>query len=160
VKSEKRRTRSLDSVSFYSGSILFTSHLLLFTSDLSFLLLTNHFPQRVRYIQGMSPDLQIVLCTTPDRETAEMIADTLVSQQLAACVNILPGVTSVYRWKGSVEHSEELLLVIKTSQTVWPMLEAQIQALHPYELPEIVAVPIKTGEAEYIQWLENSIPSA
>jgi periplasmic divalent cation tolerance protein len=108
----------------------------------------------------MSADLQIVLCTTPDRETAELIADTLVSQQLAACVNILPGVTSVYRWQGAIEHSEELLLIIKTSQTVWPMLEAQIQALHPYELPEIVAVPIKTGEAEYIQWLENSIPSA
>jgi periplasmic divalent cation tolerance protein len=108
----------------------------------------------------MSPDLQIVLCTTPDRETAELIADTLVSQQLAACVNILPGVTSVYRWQGAIEHGEELLLVIKTSQRVWPMLEAQIQALHPYELPEIVAVPIKTGEAEYIQWLENSIPSA
>ena len=108
----------------------------------------------------MSADLQIVLCTTPDRETAELIADTLASQQLAACVNTLPGITSGYRWKARVEQSEELLLVIKTSQTVWPMLEAQIQALHPYELPEIVAVPIKTGEAEYIQWLENSIPSA
>jgi periplasmic divalent cation tolerance protein len=108
----------------------------------------------------MSADLQIVLCTTPDRETAEMIADALVSEQLAACVNILPGVMSVYRWQGTIEHSEESLLLIKTSQTVWPMLVAQIQALHPYELPEIVAVPIKTGEAEYIQWLENSIPSS
>jgi len=104
--------------------------------------------------------LQIVLCTTPDREAAELIANTLVAEKLAACVNILPGVTSVYRWQGAIEQSEELLLVIKTSQTVWPMLEAQIQALHPYELPEIVAVPIKTGEAEYIQWLENSIPSS
>jgi periplasmic divalent cation tolerance protein len=108
----------------------------------------------------MSTDLQIVLCTIPDRETAELIAGTLVSEQLAACVNILPGVTSMYRWQGAIEQSEELLLNIKTSQKVWPMLEAQIQALHPYELPEIVAVPIKTGEAEYIQWLENSIPSA
>ena len=104
--------------------------------------------------------MQIVLCTTPDREAAELIANTLVAEKLAACVNILPGVTSVYRWQGAIEQSEELLLVIKTSQTVWPMLEAQIQALHPYELPEIVAVPIKTGEAEYIQWLENSIPSS
>jgi periplasmic divalent cation tolerance protein len=108
----------------------------------------------------MSTDLQIVLCTTPDRGAAELIANTLVAEKLAACVNILPGVTSVYRWQGAIEQSEELLLVIKTSQTVWPMLEAQIQALHPYELPEIVAVPIKTGEAEYIQWLENSIPSS
>jgi len=104
--------------------------------------------------------LQIVLCTTPDRESAELIANTLVTEKLAACVNILPGVTSVYSWQGAIEQSEELLLIIKTSQTVWPMLEAQIQALHPYELPEIVAVPIKTGEAEYIQWLENSIPSS
>jgi periplasmic divalent cation tolerance protein len=108
----------------------------------------------------MSADLQIVLCTTPDRETAEMIASTLVAEQLAACVNILPGVTSFYRWEGAVEQNEELLLIIKTSQSVWPMLVAQIQALHPYELPEIVAVPITTGEAEYIQWLENSIPSS
>ena len=108
----------------------------------------------------MSADLQIVLCTTPDRETAELIAGALVSEQLAACVNILPGVTSMYHWQGAVEQSDEVLLIIKTSQTVWPMLEAQIKALHPYELPEIVAVPIKTGEAEYIQWLENSIPSA
>lgn len=107
----------------------------------------------------MSADLQIVLCTVPDRETAELIAGTLVSEQLAACVNILPDVTSVYRWQGAIEHSEELLLIIKTRQTVWPVLAAQIQALHPYELPEIVAVPITTGEAEYIQWLENSIPS-
>jgi periplasmic divalent cation tolerance protein len=108
----------------------------------------------------MSADLQIVLCTIPDRDTAELIAGTLVTEQLAACVNILPGVTSVYRWQNSVEQSEELLLIIKSSQAVWPMLVAQIQALHPYELPEIVAVPIKTGEAEYIQWLENSIPSS
>jgi periplasmic divalent cation tolerance protein len=89
-----------------------------------------------------------------------MIASTLVAEQLAACVNILPGVTSFYRWEGAVEQNEELLLIIKTSQSVWPMLVAQIQALHPYELPEIVAVPITTGEAEYIQWLENSIPSS
>jgi len=108
----------------------------------------------------MSADLQIVLCTTPDRETAELIANTLVAEQLAACVNILPGVTSVYRWKNTVEHSKELLLIIKTSGSVWPMLEAQIQALHPYELPEIIAVPIRTGEAEYIQWLENSLTSS
>jgi len=108
----------------------------------------------------MSTDLQIVLCTVPDQETAEMIASALVSERLAACVNILPGVTSLYRWQGSVEQSEELLLIVKTRQAVWPMLEAQIQALHPYELPEIIAVPIKTGEAEYIQWLENSIPSS
>ena len=108
----------------------------------------------------MSAELQIVLCTAPDPETAEMIADALVTEQLAACVNILPGVTSVYRWQGAIEHSEELLLIIKTRKAVWPMLEAQIQALHPYELPEIVAVPITNGEADYIQWLENSIPSS
>ena len=105
----------------------------------------------------MPDELQIVLCTTPDRDTAELIANTLVADRLAACVNILPDVTSVYRWEDSVEHSDELLLVIKTSRSVWPVLEAQIQALHPYELPEIVSVPIRTGEAEYLQWLENSI---
>lgn len=115
------------------------------------------FVTTLRYIRRMSTELQIVLCTAPDRETAELIANTLVAEQLAACVNILPDVTSVYRWEGTIEHSEELLLLIKTSKAAWPMLEAQIQALHPYELPEIVAVSITTGESEYIQWLENSV---
>ena len=107
----------------------------------------------------MSGDLQLGFCTGPNEEIAVKIADQLVADQLAACVNIVPGITSVYRWQGAVEHGQEVLLIIKTSETVWPRLEQCIQALHPYELPEIIAVPIHTGQADYIKWIEGSLKS-
>ncbi len=99
----------------------------------------------------------IGLCTVPDMQVAERIADTLVGEQLAACVNIVPGITSVYRWQGKVERDAELLLVIKTTSTTWPDVEQRIGALHPYELPEIIAVPIQTGQADYLQWINDSL---
>lgn len=105
----------------------------------------------------MNPDLCIALCTVPDESIAGQIADALVSEKLAACVNIIPSVMSVYRWKDAVEHSEELLLLIKTSEAVWPLLETRILELHPYELPEIIAVPIQTGQADYTQWIKNNL---
>ncbi|MGB5440934.1 MAG: divalent-cation tolerance protein CutA [Gammaproteobacteria bacterium] len=103
---------------------------------------------------------QLILCTVPDRASAERIAETLVAEQLAACVNIIPGITSVYRWKGTLEKDEELLLFIKTSEAVYDSLEQRIRALHPYELPEIIAVPIQTGQEDYIRWIENSLISS
>jgi periplasmic divalent cation tolerance protein len=105
----------------------------------------------------MHPDLRIALCTVPNEATARQIADALVSEKLAACVNIIPSVMSVYRWKDAVEQSEELLLLIKTSEAVWPLLETRILELHPYELPEIIAVPIDTGQADYIKWITNNL---
>ena len=103
---------------------------------------------------------QLVLCTVPDRASAERIAEALVAEQLAACINIIPGITSVYRWKGTLEKDEELLLFIKTSEAVYDSLEQRICALHPYELPEIIAVPIQTGQEDYIRWIENSLISS
>ena len=108
----------------------------------------------------MPTRLQVVLCTVPDRENAERIAETLVAEQLAACVNIIPGITSVYRWQGAVEKGEELLLFIKTRQDAYSALEQRIRALHPYELPEIIAVPIQTGQKDYIRWIESNITTA
>lgn len=105
----------------------------------------------------MSGDPQIVLCTVPDRETAEHIAANLVTEQLAACVNIVPGVTSVYRWKDSIEKDAELLLIIKTHSTVFATLTDRIKTLHPYELPEIIAVPITDGLPEYLDWIATSV---
>lgn len=107
----------------------------------------------------MSADLHVTLCTVPDETTAGQIADTLVSEKLAACVNIIPSIVSVYRWKDNVEHSQELLLLIKTSTSVWPLLEKRIRELHPYELPEIIAVPIQTGHADYTQWIKDNLIS-
>jgi len=105
----------------------------------------------------MSTDLQIALCTVPDEKTAGQIADALVAEKLAACINIVPSIMSVYRWNDAIEHDQELLLLIKTSVSVWPLLEARILELHPYELPEIIAVPIHTGQADYKQWIKNSL---
>ena len=105
----------------------------------------------------MPTDLRIALCTVPDETTAGQIANTLVSEKLAACVNIIPSVVSVYRWKDAVEHGQELLLLIKTSASVWPLLETRILELHPYELPEIIAVPIHSGQTDYIQWIKNNL---
>lgn len=105
----------------------------------------------------MPTELQIVLCTVPDRKTGELIATTLVSEKLAACINIVPGITSVYRWKGAVEQAQELLLLIKTGRDSWPPLEQRIRELHPYELPEIIAVPVLNGQTDYIEWITSCL---
>jgi len=105
----------------------------------------------------MPSALQIVLCTVPDQETGEQIASALVSEQLAACVNIIPGITSIYRWKGAVERGREALLLIKTGEDSWRPLQERIHELHPYELPEIIAVPIQTGQTDYIQWITSCL---
>ena len=105
----------------------------------------------------MNPDLCIALCTVPNETIAGQIADALVSEKLAACVNIIPSIMSVYRWKDVIERGEELLLLIKTSEAAWPLLETRILELHPYELPEIIAVPIQTGKADYSQWIKNNL---
>ncbi|MCX7802037.1 MAG: divalent-cation tolerance protein CutA [Meiothermus ruber] len=97
-----------------------------------------------------------VFCTVPDLETARRIAHTVVHEELAACVNLLPGLTSVYRWQGQVEESSELLLIIKTRQERYPALEARIQALHPYQVPEVIALSIERGSVSYLDWISES----
>ena len=104
----------------------------------------------------MSEESLLAYCTCPDRETALRIAETLVDKQLAACVNLIPGLTSVYRWQGRREGAEEVLLLIKTRRTVYPDLEQAILALHPYELPEIIAVPVVAGLAAYLAWVSET----
>jgi periplasmic divalent cation tolerance protein len=111
----------------------------------------------LRYVAGMPTETLVVLCTLPDRSHAYRIAHTLIEEQLAACVNIIPGVSSVYRWRDKVHQDEEILLLIKTAQPVFDRLEQRIRALHPYELPEIIAVPVRTGQAEYLQWINDSL---
>lgn len=95
----------------------------------------------------------ICLCTCPDEASAAAIAGALVQERLAACVNRLPGVRSTYRWEGRVEESGEVLLLIKTTQDRLDELIARVQALHPYELPELIAVPAQGGLAPYLDWV-------
>ncbi len=103
----------------------------------------------------MSQSPLIVLCTCPDPATAERIAETVVGERLAACVNIVPGLTSIYRWDSQIQHDSELLLLVKTHQAVYPLLEARIRELHPYQIPEIIALPIQAGLAAYLDWIAD-----
>ena len=96
----------------------------------------------------------LVLTNLPDRAAAERLAGALVEKRVAACVNILAPCRSVYRWKGEVQSEEEHPVLIKTTAERYPALEAAIRAAHPYELPEIIAVPIERGLPAYLAWLE------
>jgi periplasmic divalent cation tolerance protein len=95
----------------------------------------------------------LVLTNVPDRAVAERLADMLVEKKLAACVNILAPCRSVYRWKGAVQHDEEHPMLIKTTAERYAALEAALRAGHPYELPEIIAVPVARGLAAYLDWV-------
>ncbi|HEY8554248.1 MAG TPA: divalent-cation tolerance protein CutA [Burkholderiales bacterium] len=98
-----------------------------------------------------SPLLAFTTC--PDVESARRIARSLVESRLAACVNVLPAMQSIYRWKGKVEEASEHLLIMKVSRTNYGNLEQRIRELHPYELPEIVAVSIDAGLPAYLAWI-------
>ena len=95
----------------------------------------------------------LVLTNLPERAAAERLAGLLVEKRLAACVNILAPCRSVYRWQGAVRHDEEHPLLIKTTAERYPALEQALRAGHPYELPEIIAVPIERGLPAYLQWV-------
>jgi len=98
-----------------------------------------------------------VMTTTETKEQGQAIARHLVAEKLAACVQITGAIESTYRWKGKVETAEEYLCLIKTRTELFAVVEAAIKKLHPYETPEIIAVPIVNGSKEYQQWLDESL---
>jgi periplasmic divalent cation tolerance protein len=98
---------------------------------------------------------QLVLTTCPDAETNERIAHTLVAERLAACVNILPVAKSVYLWKGKVESAAEQLLIIKSMARAYRTIQKRLLELHPYELPEVITVPVTGGLADYLAWIRD-----
>lgn len=102
---------------------------------------------------GPSPEALVVLCACPDESVADRIARDVVNARLAACVNRLPGVRSIYRWKGVLQDEPEVLLAIKTVRSRYEELEMRLKALHPYEVPEIIALPVLAGAAPYLAWL-------
>ena len=97
----------------------------------------------------------IVLTTCPDITVSRAIARVIVQENLAACVNILPQAESIYRWQGKIESANEHILIIKSQISAFEALQQRICDLHPYELPEIIAVPISGGSKSYLQWLSN-----
>ena len=99
----------------------------------------------------------IVFCTAPNEPTGKTIATELVGSKLAACVNILPGLTSVYSWKDNIETDSEALLMIKTVLSRYAEIEKKIRELHPYEIPEIIAIDVVSGSNDYLSWITESV---
>lgn len=104
----------------------------------------------------------VVLVTVPTHEIAASLARTLVEEKLVACVNILPGVRSIYSWQGSICDDAELLCVLKTRRALFSTVRERVIALHPYELPEVIALPLTLGHEPYLDWLQNEtrVPGA
>ena len=105
----------------------------------------------------MTDNAEIILCTCPDKTTAEQLAHLLIDGNLAACINILPGITSIYQWQGKIESAQEHLLLIKSNEINYSAIEAKIKAHHPYELPEIIALPVAHGLPEYLNWIDSCL---
>ena len=99
---------------------------------------------------------RLVLTTAPSQEEARKLANTLVERRLAACVNILPKMDSIYRWKEKVEEAQEFLLLIKTTESAVENLREAIEELHSYEVPECIVLPIESGSEAYLQWIDES----
>jgi periplasmic divalent cation tolerance protein len=102
------------------------------------------------------PEMLVILCTCPDEATAAKLAGGLVEEQLAACVNILPGIRSIYRWQGKISNDAEVLMVIKSLVSRFEELESWLLQHHPYHIPEIVALPVSRVSADYHAWIESS----
>ena len=104
----------------------------------------------------MATDYVIVLTTLPADQDADRFAALLVGEKLAACVNVLPPMRSIYAWQGAIESAEERQVVIKTTVVRVAELEARIKALHPYDVPEFLVLPIASGSPEYLSWLSST----
>lgn len=105
-------------------------------------------------------ETMIVLCNVPEQALAEQIATTLLNEQLAACVNIMAACQSMYRWQGKIETASEIPMLIKSSKALYPRLEARLLELHPYEVPEIVALPLQDGLPAYLTWVAGELLSS
>jgi periplasmic divalent cation tolerance protein len=102
-------------------------------------------------------DALIVFSTCADETEALRLANTLVEARLAACVNVLPAIQSVYRWQGAIENAREILLVVKTTRQRFEAVRDLISAVHSYEIPEIIAVPVAAGSEKYLAWLTDQV---
>ena len=104
----------------------------------------------------MSQKILLALSTFPDRETAKRIANDLVTEKFVACANVLPGVESIYRWQGKLETGNETLVLFKLSDDRQVAFQEKLQSLHPYDVPEIIFVPVASGLPEYLRWVAEN----
>ncbi len=108
----------------------------------------------------MTPDVLVVLITVPSLEVGGRIARALVEERLAACVNLVPGMTSVFWWEGAVQTEAEALLLAKTLSPRFEALAARVRSLHPYAVPEIIALPLHAGHEDYLDWVREAVAPA
>lgn len=106
-------------------------------------------------MSGKSDSMSVLLSTFPDEETARRIANTLVEERLVACVNLLPGAMSIYRWEGKVESASEVVAIFKVAESAAAAAMARIKELHPYEVPEIVQIAVKEAHPAYLTWVNE-----
>ena len=99
----------------------------------------------------------VIFVTVPDKKQARQVANKLIKTKLAACVNIIPGVESLFSWKGKIDSAKELLLIIKSEKSKLPKIIKTVKSLHSYEVPEIIALPIIAGNKEYLRWIDECI---
>jgi periplasmic divalent cation tolerance protein len=105
----------------------------------------------------MATDVVVVLCTLPPGDAASSIARTLVEERLAACVNLVPAVRSIYEWKGAVQDEPEQLAIVKTTRDGFEALRARLIALHPYDVPEVIAIAVCDGHLPYLGWVHERV---
>jgi periplasmic divalent cation tolerance protein len=104
-------------------------------------------------------DYSVILCTVPSQEIGMIISEDLVSGRYAACVNIVPGITSIYRWKGEICRDNEFLLIIKSRHALFDLIRDRIVALHPYDVPEVISCRISDSSEQYLKWIAESTMS-
>ncbi len=104
-------------------------------------------------------ETRVALLTAPDLEVAERLVRTLVDERIIACGNIVPGLVSIYRWQGGVERSGEVLIIVKTTAAGVPRLLGRVPELHPYEVPEVLVIPVEAGHGPYVSWVHESVRS-
>ena len=104
----------------------------------------------------MNTNALVVLCTCPTTE-AESLSQKIIEAKLAACVNILPTITSIFSWEATIQKEQESLLLIKTTQAIYPKLEAHLAEMHSYDVPEIIALPIHKGLPNYLNWINDTV---
>lgn len=119
--------------------------------------MTRNAERAIRRVTTESTEAIVVLMTAANVAEAARLAELLVGAQLAACVQILPPIDSVYRWKGTIQHQTEVLLIAKTARAKFEEVEREVRALHSYEMPEIIALPITAGSGPYLKWLSASL---